>query len=76
MIQPDKSGHDIAPPPDDGLMGHVAIFCRDLVGGMCGQPFPYGILLDSVADNASIDRIDLVLDRFKRLSGEFRPDDP
>ena len=76
MLQPDKAGQDIAPTSDDGLPDALALFRRNHVGGMPGKPFPYEIALGRVADDALINGIDLVLDRFKRLSGERRPDDP
>jgi len=76
MLQLDEADQDLAPASDDCLSGSVVPFRRRPVGGLLSKPFLYGIALGRVADDALIDGIDLVPDRFERTNRERRPDDP
>ena len=76
MLQLDEVDQDLAPASDDGLSSGSVPFRRSPVGGVPGEPCPYGIALRRVADDALIDRIDLLSDRFEFVDRQRRPDDP
>src|SRR5215471_8092458 len=76
MLQLDEVDQDLAPASDDGLSGGDVPFRRSPIGGVPGEPCPYGIALRRVADDALINRIDFLFDRFKLVDRQRRPDDP